>query len=220
MRRNLRTGLATLAVVAAGLLLALAAEARPPRPGSGEFLERHAEQLGLQPAQRDAIAQLIEQSREQSESLHEQVYDLRRGLHELLQADVPDAEAVMAQADALGAAETELNKLRLSTMMGIHAQLTPEQRVQLKELRGELRGFAGEELDEACAEDVEQFCPEADDPLARAHCLRQNRDSLSESCADALKCARRRHFKHGRPPFHGGGGPGGSPPGPDGFPPE
>lgn len=210
MRRHLRNSLASLAVVAAGLLLALAAEARPPHHRSGEFLERHAEQLGLEPAQSEAISQLIEQSREQGESLREQVHELRGGLRELLQADVPDAAAVMAQADALGAVETDLNKLRLSTMMGIHAQLTPEQRAQLKELRGELRGFAGEELDEACSEDVEQFCPDADDPLARAHCLRQNRDGLSESCSDALNCARRRHFKRGRGPFHGGGGPDGS----------
>jgi hypothetical protein len=117
----------------------------------------------------------------------------------------------MAQADALGAVETELHKLRLSAMMGIHGQLTPEQRAKLKELRGELRGFAGEELDDACAADVDKLCPDAADPLARAHCLRQNRDGLSESCADALHCARRRHFK-GDPGrfFHGGrGGPGG-----------
>lgn len=211
MHRHLRTTLASVAVVAAGLLLALAAEARPPHHGGGEFLERHAEQLGLEPAQSEAISQLIEQSREQGEGLREQVHQLRRGLHELLQADVPDAEAVMAKADALGAVETDLNKLRLSTMMGIHAQLTPEQRAELKELRGELRGFAGEELDEACAEDVDQFCPDADDPLARAHCLRRNRGNLSESCADALHCARRRHLKRGHGPFHGGGRPGGLP---------
>jgi len=198
MHRQLRTTLAAAAVVAAGLLLALAAEARPPHHGRGDrFMEQHAEQLGLAPEQQEAITGLVESSREAGEPLREQVRELRRGLHDLLMADEPDVEAVMARADALGALETELHKLRLSTMMGIHAVLTPEQRARMKELRGELRGFAGEELDAACAADIDQLCPDAGDPLARAHCLRQNRKNLTEECADALHCARRKHSKGG-----------------------
>jgi Spy/CpxP family protein refolding chaperone len=225
MRRHLRTTLAAAAVAAAGLLLALAAEARPPHAGGrggpgGMFLERHAEQLGLEPAQREAIQGLMDSSREAGEPLREQVHELRRGIHELLMSDEPDVEAVMARADALGAAETELHKLRLSTMMGIHAVLTPEQRAQMRELRGELRGFAGEDLEASCAADVEQLCPGVDDPLARAHCLRQNRDALGEDCAEALRCARRKHHKGPWGRFHHGGrGPGPGPgPGPGGGP--
>lgn len=211
--RTLRSALATLAVVAAGLLLALAAEARPPHHGPG-FLEHHAEQLGLEPAQSEAIAALIQRSETESEPLRQEVRDLRGQLHEMLMGETPDVAAVMAHADALGAAETELHKLRLSTMMGIHATLTPEQREQLRELRGELRGFAGKGLDEACSADVANLCPDAEDPLARAHCLRQNRDGLSEECADALRCARRKHFKGGPGGFHGRwhGPPEGPPP--------
>ena len=52
--------------------------------------------------------------------------------------DKPDEDAVLKQVEKLGQLGTELNKVRLRTLLKIQAMLTPEQRKQLRQ-RG--RGF-------------------------------------------------------------------------------
>jgi Spy/CpxP family protein refolding chaperone len=209
-----RTLLAAAALLVAGVLVAAAGHARPPFHGPGPhdpggFVERHAEQLGLDAAQQETIRGILDESHEGGSALHEELRALRGELHELLMQDPPDEEAVMAQADAIGAAEVALHKQRLSTMIAIRNQLTPEQREALKELRGSLREFAGKGLDEDCASDLERLCPDAGDMLGRAHCLRENRDELSQECSEALQCMRRRHMRGGGwRRLHRGGGPG------------
>lgn len=58
-----------------------------------------------------------------------------RAAHEamrgLLEAAEPDEEAILAQADAIGALRTELDKDRLVTLLRIRARLSPEQREPL-----------------------------------------------------------------------------------------
>jgi len=209
-----RTLLAAAALLVAGVLVAAAGHARPPfrgpsHHGPGGFVERHAEQLGLDAVQQEAISGIVAESHDSGAALHDELRALRGELHELLTQDPPDVEAVMAQADAIGAAEVALHKQRLSTMIAIRNQLSPEQRESLKELRGSLREFAGKGLDEDCAADLERLCPDAGDMLGRAHCLRENRDELSQECSEALQCMRRRHMRGGGwRRLHRGGGPG------------
>jgi Spy/CpxP family protein refolding chaperone len=220
-----RTHLAAVALLVAGVFIAAAGHARPPfhgpgHHGPGGFVERHAEQLGLDAAQQEAIEEIVAESHEDAGALHEERRTLRSELHELLTQEPPDVEAVMAQADAIGAVDVALHKHRLGTMIAIRNQLTPKQRELLTELRGSLREFAGKGLEEDCAADLERLCPDAGDMLGRAHCLRENRDALSPECGEALQCMRRRHMRRGGWRYrHGGGGPGlfGAPDAPDRF---
>lgn len=209
-----RTLLAAAALLLGGVLVAAVGHARPrfhgPGPGGpGGFVERHADQLGLDAAQQEAITAIVAESHEGGTALHQEMRALRGELHELLMQDPPDVEAVMAQADAIGAVDVALHKHRLSTMIAIRNQLTPEQRESLQELRGSLREFAGRGLEEDCAADLERLCPDAGDMLGRAHCLRENREDLSQECSEALQCMRRKHMRGGGwRRFHRGGGPG------------
>jgi Spy/CpxP family protein refolding chaperone len=47
-------------------------------------------------------------------------------------ADKPDLDAILAQADSLGALKTEARKAQLRTLVGIRGLLTPEQWTELK----------------------------------------------------------------------------------------
>jgi Spy/CpxP family protein refolding chaperone len=68
-------------------------------------------------------------------------------LRKLLDGDSPKLDDVMQWADRIGAAETELKKSRLHTMLEIRTLLTPEQRQKLVKIfeqrRGHWKGFEG-----------------------------------------------------------------------------
>jgi Spy/CpxP family protein refolding chaperone len=51
----------------------------------------------------------------------------------LLDQDTPDEAAVMQQAELLGQLRTEAHKAMLHTLLAVRAELTPEQRAQLRE---------------------------------------------------------------------------------------
>jgi Spy/CpxP family protein refolding chaperone len=58
--------------------------------------------------------------------------EARRAMHELLESDAPALEDVMAQADALGALETEAHKAKLRDMLELRALVGPETWEQLR----------------------------------------------------------------------------------------
>jgi Spy/CpxP family protein refolding chaperone len=218
MRRIGFVGL--LVTLLAALALASAADARPPfgghhgpghhrGPGPPGFIEEHAAQLGLDEETRAAIDGIVEESREQGRALSEEVRELHRGMRDLLSQEIPDETAVMAQADAIGQAETALHKQRLAAIIRIRALLTDEQRAELSRIREETRGQWREPLIEACESDVNQLCPEAEAPWSRRRCARDHWQELSPGCQDAIEAGRgklRRGFRDRR-----------GPDGPDGF---
>jgi Spy/CpxP family protein refolding chaperone len=57
----------------------------------------------------------------------------------MLSADAPELDAVLAKADEIGRAETELKKERLRSMLAIRALLTSEQRRELVRIHEEYR---------------------------------------------------------------------------------
>jgi len=125
------------------------AEDAPPHgrhggPGIERVLERNADRLGLDDATRARIRALAEQGREQRTAEREAVHHLRDEMRALLGADAPDADAVMAKADEIGAAETALQKQRLRTMLSVRALLTSEQRRELVKIHEEFRARHGE----------------------------------------------------------------------------
>ncbi|MGH0028447.1 MAG: Spy/CpxP family protein refolding chaperone [Myxococcota bacterium] len=147
VRGLLRAGPAALLALA----FASGALAQPPGPpGPGRHgpppiervLEKHAEQLGLDEATREQIEAIAAEARPESEALRETLRERHDELRRLLSEDAPDEDAVMAQAERIGAAEVALQKSRLRTMLRIRALLTPEQRAELVRIH-EARGRRG-----------------------------------------------------------------------------
>jgi Spy/CpxP family protein refolding chaperone len=94
-------------------------------------LEKHAERLGLDAESRAEIRRIADASREAEEAHRDRLRELREQMREILRQDTPDEDAVMRQADEIGAAETAEQKHRLRTMLEIRALLTPAQRAEL-----------------------------------------------------------------------------------------
>jgi Spy/CpxP family protein refolding chaperone len=123
-----------------------AASAKPPgpgRPGPGgpgpeHLIEENADRLGIDDDTRDAIRKIAEASRERSDALSERLHAAHEEMRHLLDADEPDEDAVMAQAEAIGALHVDKHKNRLRALLEIRALLTPEQRQELVKLREEM----------------------------------------------------------------------------------
>lgn len=126
--------------LAAALCLAGAAGARPDeRRPVGGLIARHAERLGLTGEALAAVQEVVDASGVRHEALLAELDASRAAMRELLSQPIPDADAVMAQADAIGELETQLHKNRLRAIMQIRALLTPEQRAELLRIREEER---------------------------------------------------------------------------------
>ena len=180
----------------AGVAIASVGFAQPPfggpRPGGGpdRFTTEHAAQLGLDDPTREAIDQIVDESRKRARELRGELRGLHQDLHELLSQETPDEAAVMQQAEAIGQAETELHKHRLETLIRIRALLTDEQRAELIGIREETRAQWLQPVIEACEGDVDQLCPDAEERWSRRRCLRQNWEALSAGCQDAVETAK------------------------------
>lgn len=149
-----RVGISVL-IASVLVLVASQALARPPGPPHhggpapgppplDRILEHHAEELGIDEATLDAIAELVETIRPELIKKHDEIRDLRRGFHELLEADEPDRELVLQQIEIIGEAEIELHKLEIEMLLDIRSMLTPEQRAALEAFVKERGGPGGE----------------------------------------------------------------------------
>ena len=172
----------------------------------GAFIEENAEALGLDDETLSAIRSIVEKSKPTGDQLHARLRELHRGMKALLEQDSPDESAVMRQVDSIGAAETEMHRHRLGTLLAIRALLTPEQREEMTQLREDSRGRWKRALLESCEADLAALCPEAGDRWSRKRCLKEQRDKVSEACRDALEAARHAHHSsHKGCPMHQGG---------------
>jgi Spy/CpxP family protein refolding chaperone len=112
-------------------------------PPIDRILERHAAELGLSDDVRARVRAIAADAEKQEAPLRETARTQRETLHQLLSQDSPDPDAVMRQADIAGAAETELRKERLRTLLAVRQLLTPEQRAQLVKIFEEKRRQMG-----------------------------------------------------------------------------
>ena len=189
--------------LAAALTLAGVGFARPPFESGDShrdpsaFIEENAEALGLDDETLGAIRSIVEASKDRGDQLHSKLRELHKGMKALLSQSTPDESAVMQQIDTIGAAEVEMQRHRLGTMLKIRALLTPKQREEMTRLREDSRGRWKRALLEDCEADLEALCPEADDRWSRKQCLKEHREKVSAACGDAIKAARRaRHGSH------------------------
>jgi Spy/CpxP family protein refolding chaperone len=122
-------------------------ERRHGPPPIDRILERHAEELKLSDEVRDHVRAIAAEAEQREGPLRETLRTQRDALHELLAQDAPESDAVLHQAEVVGAAETELHKQRLLTLLEVRQLLTPEQRQQLvkifEEKRRHMRGRWG-----------------------------------------------------------------------------
>jgi len=95
-------------------------------------LEKDLASLGLSPAQDEKIRAILAQAKAARDPRREEMRAEFQKMHELLESDSPDEAAVLAQADKIGALKNEQHKAMLRTLLAIRAELTPEQRTELK----------------------------------------------------------------------------------------
>jgi Spy/CpxP family protein refolding chaperone len=105
----------------------------------GFFLEKAVAKLELPAEQKTAVQAVIDQAKPTGEKLREDVKTAHEAMRTLLEQPTVDEAAVMAQADAVGAAMTESRKHDLRTLLQVRALLTPEQRTQFEKLMQEKR---------------------------------------------------------------------------------
>jgi Spy/CpxP family protein refolding chaperone len=121
---------------AAALLLAAGPALAKGRHGHGMLqarLEKHLEELGLEPERLEAVRALLDASRQAHEQHREQMRAAFDEMHALLDQDLPDEAAVMSQVERIGELRTEGHKAMLHTLLAVRAELTPEQRAALRE---------------------------------------------------------------------------------------
>ena len=169
------------------LAIAVAASARPPFGARHEgdkhhqrFFEIHAERLDIDDQTADQIRQKFEASREQADPIRTQLHDAHTALGDLLKVSAPDPDAVMLQAERIGALEAEMRMLRLTTLLEVRGLLNEEQRTEMVAIHEERIHEAVQPMLGACAGDVDAYCPDIEDRRSLFRCMRENRHELSE----------------------------------------
>ena len=112
------------------------------RHGRGEpgmRFRKHLDELNLTADQKKKVDAIFENAKKDREGNRGDLRGEYKKLHELLEQDKPDTKAVNAQVDKIGEMKTEQHKEMLMTLLAVRAELTPEQREKLKEMKKERR---------------------------------------------------------------------------------
>lgn len=130
-----------MAAVALGIATAtlVAANATANRhgggPGHGSMLgrvEHGVEKLELAPETRKSIDAILDQARTERRPLRDQLRAAHAQMRTALDTESPSTDAVLAQADAIGALETHARKLELEAIVKVRQLLTTGQWQQLQ----------------------------------------------------------------------------------------
>lgn len=105
-----------------------------PDPG---MIVRHQRELGLTESQRAGLKEASLNAQTQHAALQWELQELFQGMTDLLAQANPAEAAVLAQLDQVLATEAKIKRLHLTTALRIRALLTPAQRTQLEQLRGQ-----------------------------------------------------------------------------------
>lgn len=128
---------ATGALLALGVVALLGASPGMPGPHYGRGachgrspharLEEKLGDLSLDADTRAEAEQLLRRAREDGKARWQELREARRAMRDLLEQEAPAEAPLMAQADAIGALETEAHKAKLRTLLELRALLGPEQ---------------------------------------------------------------------------------------------
>lgn len=176
-----------------------AAQAQPapmlPPPPPEAVIERYAEELGIDEATLERIRALSEQHRAEQQVILTELQQQKLALRTALSAEQPDEAAVIALARKIGTLESDLSVARLTSLMRIRAELTPEQNAALRdkmERRFTERRAQIDQILTACEAEISQHCADqANGPPPHAlMCLVEKRKAdnvtLSAKCEAAL----------------------------------
>ena len=143
MRGSWKKRVAVVAVVLATATM-VGANAMANRHGGGRHgpggmlggIERGVDQLELTPENRKAADAIFDQARTQLRVLRDSSRAAHEQMRTLLDQQAPSLEAVLAQADSIGALELEVRKAELEAMVKVRQLLTLEQWQQLHTQHG------------------------------------------------------------------------------------
>lgn len=187
--------------LAAAALLASHAGASPGEPppgfdpGPDVWIARHAAEVGIDAATLERVRVLGEQHRAEREGIVGALHKQKLALRTLLEGGSASEAEAIALARQIGTLETDLSVARLTSMMRIHALLTPEQNAALREkMRGrfEQRRALLDDALRACEAELTEHCAGADGPpghslMCLLHKRRSEQLAVSEACEAALR---------------------------------
>jgi Spy/CpxP family protein refolding chaperone len=94
--------------------------------GGTEQLERRLDRLELDAETQAAVDRVMDGARIAGRAQRKQLWQAREQMRALLEQDTPAVEAVMAQADAIGALEVAMQKQRLRTVLELRVVVGAE----------------------------------------------------------------------------------------------
>jgi Spy/CpxP family protein refolding chaperone len=113
----------------------------PGGPGMQGRLEKELGKLGLSDVQNQKVQAILTAAQPQRDEMRGQMRQAFQDMHTLLDQDTPDQAAVLAQADRIGQLQTQAHKDMLTTLLAVRAELSPAQRMQLREsMREHMQG--------------------------------------------------------------------------------
>ncbi len=112
-------------------------------PGGGA-LHMALRNLDLSESQRGEIRTILEAERDRVSASHEQMRALGAELHEQIETDPYNEEAVRAKAAALASLRVEMAVLRARQAGQVRELLTPDQLDRLEQMKEKRRAFRGE----------------------------------------------------------------------------
>lgn len=135
---------AVLALLALLACSAVAAEAGkgdgpPPPPFHGAGIVKMADELGLSADQKRKVAQILKDSKAESESMHAAMRAARERLGQVMETSPGDEAAVRAAAREMAKAGEELAVHAGKVKAAVDAVLTPGQRATLAEKKGQFK---------------------------------------------------------------------------------
>jgi Spy/CpxP family protein refolding chaperone len=148
--RGSLAGVAALA--AASVIFAGAGWARPWHSkgpgGSVGHLEARVDALVLDESTRARVDEILDRAREEQRALRPQLREAHEQLQALLKDTEASEDAVLAQADKVGALRTEAHRQKLRTLLELRGVLSAE---QWEQLQHKPRRHRGEKPPEATA---------------------------------------------------------------------
>jgi len=101
--------------------------------GRSKQLEKALASLELSDEVQAKVDALIADAAKRREPIQNAMHATHDQLRGLMKADVPDRSSILGHADQMGRLRTELDKIRLTTLLDVRALLDPGQRAALDE---------------------------------------------------------------------------------------